>query len=549
MKVTLMKSWMLLVIFTLIFLLAGGALAEPKFIILGPNGGGAVSPQTLKAPTPGSLASRVTLTPGQIEKLSGAAELAIYGPHLKTPKEQLLQMHEGRAQEVTPLGKASRGLQPSVARGGQGINARDTFFEDLYTTWVTQSEVSSAVYGNHVVAGWNDFETLLFFNSISNWAVSHDRGNTWQDSLSGLPTDATITQTFGDPALDVGSDGAFYYATLAEVSGNSGIAVYQSTDNGNTFSWWSALFTGDPADFLDKELIAVDRINGKVYVSFTYFDNASPFYAIWLWNVTDGILTVVSSNDDGLQGSIPVVGPDGSLYVAYLSWDTFGDRFIKVKKSVNFGASFGSEVDVLGSPLIPGAVFDASSFCLRDAIKGNIRFNEFPSLASDPGTGDLYLVYNARDPITLNLEIYLTRSTDGGNSWSVPLIASDRKAGDFSDRFFPWVSVNAAGQVGIIYYDRSMTPQKIGLNNDNWWFAAYLKRFKVSRGVLSAMGSAKKIGPESPVVVNNDYSAACYMAEYNSISVDRGSPDNTFFLFWSDSRHGDPDIFFYRQGR
>jgi hypothetical protein len=208
--------------------------------------------------------------------------------------------------------------------------------------------------------------------------------------------------------------------------------VYKSTDHGDTFSVVTSgiggfLYTGDTNDFIDKGLIAVDPNNGKVYVAFTYFNNVSPFYAIYVWNVTDGFSTIVTSNGTGLQGPIPAVDSDHALYVAYESWDADGQPYIKIKKTTDFGTSFGSEVNVYG-PFSETAHLEATTFCGRNALKGNIRSNDFPSLAVDTrisgaGAGNLYIALNAATagpgcPSWGCVDIYITRSTDGGATWS-----------------------------------------------------------------------------------------------------------------------------------
>jgi len=556
------------IFFVTTFCFAGLAFAEPQLGIAGPNKGSMVAVKKAEPPTPGRLSETVKLSPGQRRLLSGPGEFAIYGPRMPVSRERISKIRDLRLRRSSSGGVESDILREDHKKSGFDIqrsisatrkklvNDRGFWGEDFWTTAITQSEVSSAVYGNHVVAGWNDFDSYFYglFNSISNWAFSHDGGKTFTDSWDGLPTYAVpgITETLGDPAVDVGPDGTFYYATLctwtdATPTNYSAICVYSSLDNGNTFSWWWAGWAIDTNDFLDKELLVVDRNNGKVYVTYTYFDDASPLYTIYSWNVTDNILTVVDSNDDGLQGSIPAVDSNGNFYVAYEKWDAGGNPYIRIRKSTDFGASFGSEVNVYG-PFIGAADSwiggDASAFCGRDAIKGNIRSNEFPSLAidtraSESGAEKLYIAFNARDSITGDLNIYLTHSTDGGATWDItPIRANPRTAVDTSDKFFPWITVNGKGKVGLVYYDRKKTPGVSGIATNNWWITTYMRRFRQNLTVIGTV----KLSPPFPVVVNNDYTAICYMAEYNSISANRQAADNNFYVFWGDNRLGDPDI-------
>ncbi|NJD56733.1 MAG: hypothetical protein FIA94_10065 [Nitrospirae bacterium] len=440
------------------------------------------------------------------------------------------------------------------------LNDRASWNEDRWNNYVTQSEASSAVSGSHVVVGWNDFETLWYANSITNWAVSHDGGKTFAANL-GLPVDSIVTETWGDPAVAVAPDGTFYIATLAQVTqaavNYSGVVLYRSTDNGDTFNWVQGYYAVDTADFYDKELIAVDPVSGTVYVTWTWFNNASPLYTIFSWTRTAGgssSTSIVAQNDTGLQGSIPAVDRSGNVYVAYESWDGGGVPSIKIKKSATSGASWDTERNVatlsgtLGEALHP----EASAFCGRNALKGNIRVNEFPSLAIDTrasgaGAGNLYVAFNASNSFSSGgcpswgcIDVFLTRSIDGGTTWSAPLKANARKAGDLSDKFMPWVAVNGKGKVGLLYYDKAKTPYVAGASNDNWFMSANVRRFSPSLTLIDST----KLGKEFPTVTNHDWTSACYMGDYNSITNNKSKNDDIFYAAWGDNRYGDPDIQF-----
>jgi hypothetical protein len=406
---------------------------------------------------PGKFSEKIKPTPEQRKGLSPEADFFIHGGLVPISREQILQMRASRIQHS---------VSGIIGTNKRTVNDRELWSENVNSFYTTQNETSSAVYGKHIVAGWNDYETFYAYTSLCNWAVSHDRGVTFQAQL-GLPTDATITGTLGNPSIAVDpQNGKFYYATLAQVTDSGtdylGVVLYESSDYGDTFTWTLARFPSDPSEFYDKPLLAVDPSNGKVYATFTYLSSNSPLYSILLWNATDGFLTTVISGDFWLQGSMPAVGPDHALYVAYES-NGDGNPSIKIKKSTNSGMSFGEEVNVHG-PFIGAAdnFHDPSptQFCGGySAIRGNIRVNEFPILAinmktSGGGAGNLYIAFNARDSMTRYLDVYLTRSVDGGATWSTPIRANRRPAGDESDKFSPWVTINGMGKVGLIYYEK-----------------------------------------------------------------------------------------------
>jgi len=125
--------------------------------------------------------------------------------------------------------------------------------------------------------------------------------------------------------FDVDADGNFYYASLYARAGISSlnISVHKGRFEGDQMLWQSPTFattftTGFGAD---KEHIGVDKVTGDIYVSYSNF-TASP-RRIEVVRSTDGGQTwsapvVLASGD--VQGSVPRVGPDGEIYVAWATW-------------------------------------------------------------------------------------------------------------------------------------------------------------------------------------------------------------------------------------
>ncbi len=82
-----------------------------------------------------------------------------------------------------------------------------------------------------------------------------------------------------------------------------------------------------------------------------------------------------------------------------------------------------------------------------------------PAAAVDPDSGDLYLAYASRGRSTEEgeapnpSEVYVTTSTDGGQTWSEPEnITDDDPSGGFN-QYFPGISVAPGGRVDVAWYD------------------------------------------------------------------------------------------------
>ncbi len=82
-----------------------------------------------------------------------------------------------------------------------------------------------------------------------------------------------------------------------------------------------------------------------------------------------------------------------------------------------------------------------------------------PSTAVDADDGDLYVVYNSRGRSTEEdepqnpSEVYVTTSTDGGQTWSEPENITDDDPSEGFNQYFPGISVAPGGRVDVAWYD------------------------------------------------------------------------------------------------
>jgi hypothetical protein len=114
---------------------------------------------------------------------------------------------------------------------------------------------------------------------------STNSAQSWSGFL--LPLQPTYTDA-GDPAVTFDHQGNLYYSCLdftrlANGSGNtSAMYVFKSTNSGMTYGAPTLVVTGTgPADFQDKEYIATDPFNGKVYMSWTHFTATNRRYLVF----------------------------------------------------------------------------------------------------------------------------------------------------------------------------------------------------------------------------------------------------------------------------
>ncbi len=341
-----------------------------------------------------------------------------------------------------------------------------------------QNETSIAVDPNNpnrIVASANDYVSRTWSCDIngtpcsalgdaySGTYFSNDGGSTWcctssdPAHLGTLIPGVTrlaggIYDAGGDPSVAFDSQGHVFYAGLGfnRTSAPNTVAVNRGTfDGAGNLSWGPPTFinqTTAPSTLNDKEWIAVDShasspFKDRVYVTWTRYifnphNGAFVQSPINFVSSSDGGATfsapqAISGNVLYSQGSRPVVGPDGTLYVF---WD--GATRLQaldstwMVKSTDGGATWSN----------PNAVATvADNPTLRDTA---FRVNSFPAAAA-ASNGDLYAVWNASVPNdgwtyagTTGCATWLSgtaavranchsaaiwsKSTNGGATWSAP---------------------------------------------------------------------------------------------------------------------------------
>ena len=418
----------------------------------------------------------------------------------------------------------------------------------------THSETATAAFGNNVVVAFNDSTGFVTSRSGMGYGHSGDGGASFQD-LGNFPVTPT-QENEGDPGIVVNRTGAFYasyilFDALRPIGFRNTVGVSKSSDGGVTWSLPVALpVFGVAGSFLDKPFSAVDATggvnNGNVYVTFTDFPAVpTGSLPIMFSRSTNGGLSFsapiqLSATGTQDQGSAPVVGPNGEIYVA---WFQFAGGVhasgIVVAKSTDGGVSFGTPVFAAAATPLG---FNSGS------MLGNFRVNSFPRIDVDPSNGNVYIAYGSRPGHGDSGDVFFIRSTTGGATWSSPLRVND-DPGD-NDQFFPDIAVNSDGTIMAIWYDKRRDPNNLAMT-------VYSAR-STDGGVSFGPNQAVTPGTFPPAVGYDPVINRIYMGDYIDIKAgaDTGGRTSSFFLAWGDFRRfitttggtrPNQDVFFSRK--
>jgi hypothetical protein len=576
----------------------------------------------LPAATAASPTYDTTTLAGKVASLRGTAGLQVR-------LSAFLEEEADEADEETPDPGPEAPIVPNFVLSspldGTSILAPNVLVNQD-TAGAPQNETAITVDPNNasrVVAAANDYVSRTWTCSISGTPCSalgdaysgtyfsNDGGQTWcctstdpahlgtlipgVTRLAGGQYDAG-----GDPAVAFDSRGHVFYAGLGfnRTSAPNTVAVNKGTfDAGGALSWGAPVFinpTTSPSTLNDKEWIAVDShvsspFRDHVYVTWTrfLFSAGSGAYVqspIFFASSADGGATfstpkAISGKVLYGQGSRPVVGPDGSLYVF---WDgstrlaSLNSTY--VVKSTDGGATFSKPVAI-------SALTDSAS--LKDTL---FRVNSFPAAAAAPN-GDLYATWTtefqnagapnyAGDPTcaswlggstaTCHSVAVYSKSTNGGSTWSAAAPVFDpatrtadgypvtQPNGDLFDepaalpveQIFPAAAVAPNGRVYLSAYSADIVspwqtcaagppppPGRIACDT----LGDYVHNARLAYKITDLTTDVTQDVNTHPINTRNGFGGG-FFGDYTDLTV---GPDNQFHALWTDSNDRQTVVWFY----
>jgi hypothetical protein len=548
---------------------------------------------------------------GKVASVNGTAGLQIkVSAFLQEEAEE--ESASGPATPITPAYVLSSPLD-----GNSILGPAVTVNQD--TAAAPQNETAIAVDPNNpnrVVAAANDYVARTWSCDVSGTPCSalgdaysgtyysNDGGQTWccsssdpshlgtlipgVEHLTGGPYDAG-----GDPALAFDSRGNVFYAGLGfnRTSAPNTVTVNRGTfDGGGNLTWGPPTFinqTTSPSTLNDKEWIAADwhvssRYRDRVYVSWTrYIFNAhngnyvqSPIFFAYS---TDGgetfsTPTNITANVKYDQGSRPIVGYDGSVYVVFegsTRLATLDSTY--VVRSTDGGVTFGKPVAVAQlQDIVPIANTD-------------FRVNSFPAGAAAPN-GDLYTAWSTlmsdggglcatgTNTGCHSVAVY-SRSTDGGVTWSTPvpifpsLDASTRTPVGYPvtqpdgstlsapaprrvDTLWPGIAVSPSGRVYMSAYAADVvspwqtcaSPDVGAAGRINCLaLGDYIDNARLDYYVTNLDSGTSQMVTTNAINTRNGFGGG-FIGDYTDLAV--GS-DNVFHAFWTDTNNKQSVVWFY----
>ncbi|MCL4539510.1 MAG: glycoside hydrolase [Bacteroidetes bacterium] len=425
-----------------------------------------------------------------------------------------------------------------------------------------QSETAISVdptNSNLLMATWNDDRSNVY--SQPGYSFSTDGGNSWSSNSPLDPVPGTYDYGV-DPSCALDAHGNMYYTYLActaQAANRSGpfqVYISRTTDDGAVWGTAHPVSVGLTNE--DKPYMAVDNTggtyDGRIYVAWTDFTSGAAIDFAYStdqgkdWQTPGTGTLMATSNSPGpsarfssikghptlaaisgssVQFGTPAVGPDGTVYVVFLSASggTGSSGSIELVKSTDGGKDFNSPEDIANTTVL---------FSNSDYV-GELRVSTIPTIAVDPSSGSVYVAYTQDDNGDYN--IYYVDSTAQSSKFSSPAIATQTTTGL---QFQPWLTVNSTGVVSLDYYQGTSTSADVyeaeSYNDGASFYGSDTKLTTVSGNPSDAEWSCDYIGATSTADRNvfalwsdfrSNSNADVYAGLYNSAT--RLAYNNTSF--------------------
>jgi hypothetical protein len=351
-------------------------------------------------------------------------------------------------------------------------------------TYRMQNESSIAV--NPLDPNFLISSAVDYRDNSSTWIyISKDGGKSWENRNLGKPF--PDWRSTNDPSVAFDMDGVGYLVyggfgksneEIPMISGENGVFLAKTTDMGDTWNAHKAIIihTGEQgldSTFEDKYYISIDYSPDSPYYNHLYVpwkrvtprDSATQIVISKstdkgeTWSIPVNISDRLpgSSEDTTFGQSFPLAasGPDGTLYVV---WNHGIEHGVGFARSEDGGETF-TDPRIIHHYNIFGTTTFIEGQGWRHTVKGKVRAEAYPVIVTDVTGGErngyVYVCW-AADNIP---NIYFSRSTDKGETWSEPVIVHSVTD---NDQFWSWISIDPlSGDLAIMYLDSRDDPENI----------------------------------------------------------------------------------------
>ncbi|MBX3117599.1 MAG: exo-alpha-sialidase [Fimbriimonadaceae bacterium] len=313
----------------------------------------------------------------------------------------------------------------------------------------TETSAAASANGQEIVAGFVDARTDGSYKS--GFSVTSNGGQTWEHIIVRPPA-AFQSTTEADPmtAYDPRTNTLF----VGAIAGGKGMYVAKKIPGQNAFTpaVMCRITTGADKGWMTAGPLPGQPNSTRLYIGYNEG---------MIWSDDLGATWTNPLSMGAGVGFLPRVGPQGELYLTYWEYLGFGIQF---RRSFDGGQTWDAPVQAATRLATWGVV--------NYGVPGIFRNVHNHAMAVNPVNGEIVLVYFDQTNIVdgrKNLDLYLIKSADQGQTWSNAVRLPFRPLNQISDMIFPWLEFTKDGRLHLMTMDTSFNPgQADGLINGLW---------------------------------------------------------------------------------
>jgi hypothetical protein len=406
----------------------------------------------------------------------------------------------------------------------------------------TKSENMVWSHGNTIVVNYND--NVGNRSNYSGVSYSTDGGATFTQIVPS-PFATGHGTNFGDPIVVYNAKlGKWFAGDLATGCGGQGIGLWTSTD-GITWSTGACAHNGN---FDDRESMWVDNAPnsagyGRMYISWNDYGIDQSIYVTHsndgvTWSapkrVSNGFIRNIQITGAPLvpvNNNFPQNTPYHAVFVAGMDEGGGGNAMRQnlMYRSVDGGttwtsATMGPRFAAVGDAPCPSNGY----FYQVNPIWRHMGWGE-PAVG--PG-GVVHYAFAGAGTGADHGDIYYTRSTDNGLTWSAPIKLNDDPDGQFKTQWMPSLSASNSGKVTVSWYDRRSRTSACNAVTDP---GCNYERFAVQspdNGATWGANFAVSSGLINEPAQQNPNIQSCYAGDYDYDTA----VSNNAWVTWTDGR-------------
>ena len=324
----------------------------------------------------------------------------------------------------------------------------------VYPSNVTQSEVPITRHPTNqsIMFASSNAVLIPYVGFISEGVyVTTNSGVTWFGSDTTKTT--PVSGHGGDPAPAIAPNGYFHQSFLG-----GGMNAAYSTNNGISWSTIYKITTGSQDKnhtFIND--VSSSPYYGRIYVTWSRFNVSNP-PAVVSYSTNNGVsyssMINVNTSASGhySQGVNGAIAPNGDAYICWgnpISGSPYTGDFIGFAKSTNGGVTWVGNNNVYDCNDIRGTLSQKSGIRVNGFPWMSI------DRTSGPRAGWIYIVTGEKNlaPAGSDPDIIMHRSSNGGTTWSAGIRVNQDPLNNGKIQYMPCIRVDEDGGLNVVYYD------------------------------------------------------------------------------------------------